>query len=542
MGNACSKPKHRACAKRTARLLASFSITATAALAPTFACAQNAAAPQVHEVNVTNDLAISSGEPEIAVDPTNYRNLAIVEFGVGSDQMPASTFSPAALLEPPPAAMSNTGRVMVSHDGGDRWQQQGPAPAYDPAFKPHRGGGDPFIAWGPDGTLYVGDEAGPDPEPAPGKSLIEVYGQLLPRANLFIAASTDAGRSFSAPQSAGTPIDRPWMSVDRTNGTLYTVSSGTYSAARKLHNAPGPDAPNDRWLVAWKPRLAGKSEPRRLGGPDFSAAGGSTITAANGVIAATFVLGGPPPGGGTGGNAPARPVPASLVSIMKDGVTSCSLQAPCLFFETSTDEGQHWTRHHVPVPGGIASRQTLVSADAGRPGRYAISVLDPTATHFSVLVTEDSGETWAPPAAIPEVASGANFKFWMAYGPTGVLGMVWKKQRDDLTPPLAPPSGSETMPPAIGPAFDVYSSISCDGGAHWFQPIRVNSAVSPAGPSASDDFTYLTMDDRNVHMVWGDHRALPQVRNVPGAAGGTQAYYGRVPFAMFTGGSTCGRP
>jgi hypothetical protein len=227
---------------------------------------------------------------------------------------------------------------------------------------------------------------------------------------------------------------------------------------------------------------------------------------------------------------------------MKDGVTSCSLKQPCLFFETSSDQDQHWVRHHVPVTGGIASRQTLVSADAERPGRYAISVLDPTFTRFSILITEDSGETWSAPATIPETASGANFKFWMAYGPTGVLGMVWKKQRDDLTPPIPPASPSEVVPPAIGPAFDVYSSISCDGGTHWFPPVRVNSEVSPAGPTASDDFTYLALDNKNAHMVWGDHRALPKVKNVPGAAGGTQAYYGRAPFSIFAGSSTCGRP
>src|SRR5689334_23706984 len=71
--------------------------------------AQDAKNVKIYEVNVTNDISISSGEPEIAIDPTNYRNIAIIEFAVGSKEMPANTFDPAALLEPPPAAMSNAG-------------------------------------------------------------------------------------------------------------------------------------------------------------------------------------------------------------------------------------------------------------------------------------------------------------------------------------------------------------------------------------------------------------------------------------------------
>jgi hypothetical protein len=44
---------------------------------------------KIFETNVTNDLTISSGEPEIAVEAKNPRNMAIVEFGVGSPRRPA---------------------------------------------------------------------------------------------------------------------------------------------------------------------------------------------------------------------------------------------------------------------------------------------------------------------------------------------------------------------------------------------------------------------------------------------------------------------
>jgi hypothetical protein len=513
------------------------------ALLPIGAKAASGAPEKIFETNVTNELTITSGEPQIAVDPTNPRNLAIVEFGTGSVKMPAYAFNPTTELNPPAAAMANTGRVMVSRDGGNHWRQSGPPPAYDPYVVPHRGGGDPFIAYGPDGTLYVGDEAGPGPEPSPAKTMMETYAELFPRVNVMLAASTDKGKRFGPPQSAGTPIDRPWITVDWTTGMVYTASTGPYNSTTRAHNVPGDGAPNDRWLVAWQPRLAAKSEPRRLGGPDFSGAGGSTLTAARGVVAATFVLGQPAPGGFASGRPAPVPVPDSLKSLMNDGTTSCSLQAPCLFFETSADQGQHWMRRHVPVPGGFSGQRANVAADPGRPGRYAILVLNSARTNLLILMTHDAGATWSEPITVPEAAAGVDFKQWMDYGPTGVLGLVWKKQRDDLTPPAPPPSGppEAAFRPAIGPAFDVYSAISCDGGRTWFPPVRVNAETSPAGPAGNDDLSYISLDANYAHMVWGDRRMLPKVTNVPGASGGLQAYYSRVPFLTVSGGAACGR-
>src|SRR5205807_898562 len=135
--------------------------------------------------------------------------------------------------------------------------------------------------------------------------------------DVFVTSSRDGGKTFAPAQSAGTPEDRPWIAVDQTTGTVYTASTGTLDANTKVHNVPpGPDAPNDRWLVTWQPHLAGKSAPRRIGGPDFSGAGGSTIIAAHGVVAATFVVGTPRPGGGP--PAP-TPMPESLQPLVKDG-------------------------------------------------------------------------------------------------------------------------------------------------------------------------------------------------------------------------------
>jgi hypothetical protein len=223
----------------------------------------------------------------------------------------------------------------------------------------------------------------------------------------------------------------------------------------------------------------------------------------------------------------------------------CTVQKPCIFFQTSIDEGQHWTRHHVPLPAdSYAGLMPFLAADPGRPGRYAIGMQSLDETKLNVLVTDDSGATWSGPYAVPETVKGKDFKAWMDYGPTGVLGFMWKKQRDDLTPPakkLASTDGTWSPPDLVGAAFDVYASLSCDGGKTWLPPLRVNAETSPPGPNRQDDLSYLVLDKHNLHLVWGDRRSIGKITNAPTGRGGVQTYYGRVPFTAATHGAKCGR-
>jgi hypothetical protein len=511
-----------------------------AAVALPFWSAAAPAEEKIFETNVTNDLTISSGEPEIGVDPKNPRHLAIIEFSVGSHNRPAYSFNPidiADMAKDYEASSGNVGRVMLSTDGGNHWIAR-PPPVYGMKGTQRIGGGDPYLVYGPGGELYLGAEVGTPPDD-PKTPLADTMQQ----AYVKVAVSTDGGKTFSSPQAAGTPLDRPWITADSHTGTVYTASSGPLNVATGIHNVPGADAPNDRWLVAWKPRLAAKSEPRRIGGPDFSGATGSTITAAHGIVAATFVLGGAAPGAGSAGGPPApRPVPASLQEVVKGAVTACSMQAPCLFFETSADEGIHWTRHYVPVDGGFSpSQRANVAADPGREGHYAIAVVNPAQTNFIVLTTHDSGASWSQ-VALPQGPGGVKFKQWMAFGPSGVVGIVWKDRRDDLTPARQPGQGEGAGANRVfEAAFDVYAAISCDGGSTWNAPVRVNAETSPAGVPGEDDLAYIVLDDKYAHMVWGDRRLQSKITNVPGGMGGVQAFYGRLPFSVATHGAACGR-
>lgn len=523
----------------------------TLAAAAGLAMSQSAIAQQdaqkiddrIFETNVTRDLNMSSGEPEIAIDPTDPNHLVIMEFALGSKKVPAWSLNPVldATADNFDDANINIGRLMLSYDGGATWTPRA-APAYDPTILPHKGGGDPMLDFGPDGSVYVANGNGRPPK----SGHVELMGATLRNVGIWMAGSTDGGKTFANPQPITTPRDRPFLKVDKTTGTVYTASTGPYNPKTKEYNTPGPDAPYDRWLQAWKPHLAGHSLPRRFGGPDFSAAGGNTMTAANGVIASAFFIDGPEPPGRASVVVPIPasyrhpvPVPESLRPLIKNGVTTCSTQAPCVFFETSTDEGQTWSRHQVPVSKPISGMWMNVAGDPGLPGRYAVSMLDRDGG-FTVMVTSDSGETWTE-TRIPETAQGRDFKQWMDYGPSGVLGMIWKKERSDVSTPA--PAGARTggLMMSWGAAFDVYAAISCDGGFTWLPPVRVNGVTSPSGPNGFDDLSYVALDRNYAHLVWGDRRDITKVKNAPSGIGGIQVYYGRVPFSVASHGAPCGR-
>jgi hypothetical protein len=540
---------------------------------------------KIFEYDLTGSLAIYSGNPEIALDPENPRHLATIEDAHGAHEFPIYQLGSGIAeyhrdLASPYGGLH--GDISISSDGGNTWTK---LPRPNPAARPpvsttpffRRSNDDPFIAFGPHGVLYEGVDVEALYQERPG------YASDSPDGEPTLAASSDLGKTWTAPHEMHTPFDRPWITADQSTGKLYSVSTGALNLAERTHNIPGPNAIVDRWLVAYQPMLTKQTEPRRLGGPDFAVSAANSIAAAHGIIAATFaILPSAPAGPQRQGTDPhvilngryipppteadtamerrtSSAIPDSLRSVVPAQITECTLALPCLFLETSKDDGLHWTRHYVPVPGGFFAAivsTAFLAVDAGHPGRYAIAVLSPDRTRVLVMVSDDSGANWSAPAQIAETAAGIDFKPRLAYGPTGVLGFFWRKQRDDVPPPDTTIAPSAANPYGNGSqyGFDVYDDISCDGGFHWGTPVRVNAVTSPGSNAAQsnlgldahgshDQVSDLALDAHFSHMVWGDRRVLPQVQSlmVPGAVAGTHVFYGRVPFAVISGGAKCGR-
>jgi hypothetical protein len=511
-------------------------------------CRENAKQEQVFETDITRDINLASGEPQIAVNPRNYRQLAIVEYLYGSKAVPAYSLvldSEAfwTQWEVKDLTWSLPAHDVTSNDGGNTWVHGvKPGPVFL-ALGSHRyyGGGDPMIAAGPDGTLYLATEVVPPHPVVPGQSNAVTDWNT---GRHVLVYSVDWGKTWSSPEVSNQPIDRPWMKADQTTGKVYVASSGWYDPSTETHNHPNLGT-LDRWLVTWDAHLKNRRKPLRIGGPerDLVALHDADLAASHGAVAATFIIGGtgpfaPDAAADASEFHPSHETPASLKRILPRG-TECILgKLPaCLIFEVSTDDGAHWARYLVPTPPEFDAPGfgggTNVAADPGRAGRFAVGM--EVSGKLMTVVTDDFGKTWSRPAIIPETATGEDFKTRMAYSPNGVLTYVWKKQRVDLNP--------TPLPAMTESAFDVYAAISCTGGTLWSAAIRVNAKPSPAGESLADDLSYIDADTRYAHLAWGDRRVLYEVRKIAGDVKGQvrQSYYGRVPFSLVTHGEKCGR-
>lgn len=133
-----------------------------------------------------------------------------------------------------------------------------------------------------------------------------------------------------------------------------------------------------------------------------------------------------------------------------------------------------------------------------------------TNAELRVSVSDDFGQTWSPFVTAAHTDNAVSLtKPSLEYSRKGVLALMWRAIYADGT-------------------YDIWSSVSRDGGGSFSAPVRVSHAVSPGMVPArnagmfGDDLQHLAVDDQNVHMVWADSRA-----------GFQGVWYGRVPLTAY---------
>lgn len=533
-------------------------------------------------INITSNNALRYGEPEIAVNPRDPNNIV---YYVMSQQL---TYSCEAAANPncinDPLTGSAVGEfttpgwlsthVYVSFNRGRTWQDETgnlnknsiPAPtevtdSTGTHLMVHTdlvSRGDPMVTVTANGTFYIGWDAmdlGSIYLPAGftfGGQVICPAGTAPPGCpihglvdgGIAVSKSTDGGRTWSAPVLTGTGDDRPWMTADLSTGTIYEASSGgiesSMSSGDPLLPSNVPGITQDRYVVSSRNGVTW-TQPEPLGGGGFSGAGGSTISAANGVLAAGFQ------------------VPAGNNAACQYFLSSATATAPCTIFETSTDSGAHWSRHAVP---GLANAtgSILVAADPAVKGTYTVAATDPTGTEFEVYVTHDGGADWSGPAIVtdgssycpPASVTACKFKPWIAYSPDGVLGLAWRSANVSSTasapavssaavlasavdvsadaapadqPPcdmlgcgVAPPDDPNDVDPAPVP-YTMWAAVSMDAGRTFGRPLQVSAGASaPSDPNmltGTDDTSVIALSDSDVFVGWGqwptgtDQQGLP---------------------------------
>jgi hypothetical protein len=262
----------------------------------------------------------------------------------------------------------------------------------------------------------------------------------------IVARSSDGGRSWSQPTDTRTFVDRPFTRVDAATGWVW-VHSGGFGTPRKLTYSKDQ-------ARTWSP-------PVEVPGSHFAVGYGIFATAA-------FDASGQ------------------------------------MTFNVSRDAGKSVTA--IPVPGATGGSGGWVSADPRSKGGFA--VMDQVGNIFRVFVTRDAGKTWRRAVSVSNDPGRTASKPWMDYGPTGVLGVMWRSAQSEG-----------------GTGVEVYATISRNGGLSFARPLKISSKPSPpanAADGAGDDLSWITVDRTDVLVGWGDRREGP-----------TQTYLALVPFRAF---------
>jgi hypothetical protein len=433
--------------------------------------AANAASPPL-VIDTAADPATGLGEPEVRVNPLQPTDVVIGEnnSGVSVSHDGGLTFKQHNLSNPGDnvlavepdgtfAYSSLDGQVHVSNDGGDHWTTVGnwvgEVAAQTQVLAPIPGGMTVSRWAGCDSPKPVGPDA---------------------------ALPTDQG---PGPQLIG--CDRPWLTADTTTGQLYVSFTD--------HNDAGGGGPTLPWELS---NLGCRSTI--LVNPVFQC-GRQYVSSSTdrGHTWSSFLPIDTPsyPAGGTGGfsGGPVATGGVLATAYVSAGGSGCN---SCVVFETSADRGIHWAQHPTPatvVPNSITTLdasllfQPYVAADPSHPGRYAVMVFDAVESHLLVYVTSDSGAGWHGPARLAEPGGAKRYDPWIAYGPSGALGVMWRTGYTDGT-------------------YAAWAAVSPAGTTSFAPPVRLSSQPSP-GPVnqlAGDDASSVTLDANFLYASWGDRR------------------------------------
>ena len=439
------------------------------------------AAPLTRDVLV--DASGPGGEPQVAVNPRDPRNLVVGQnvTGVAYSRDGGASWTPVSipnlgdnvLAAQPDGTFvfsSFDGKVYASKDGGRTWAKVGN-----------------WVGAIAD-TLY---SAFPDVG-YPGSA---AYGQVMRNIACNAPAFAGAGPTGVGDDDPGLQVlgcDRPWLVSDPQTGRLFLSFAVHSDASGGLRDALDPA----ERVRATGCRANNGSSPFQCGRQYVSASGdgGRTWSTFRPMDSAEF------PAAVTQGwsSGPVASFGTLATAYVANGARCPHL---CVVLATSTDDGVTWTRHvagPVQFPavaaGGLSTTfnfSPYTAADPSTRGRYAVLVLDEKQQQLQVSVTRDAGRTWSRTALAEPGPGVSRWTPWIGYGPAGALGVTWRTAYGDGT-------------------FDAWAAVAPKGDNHFGPPVRLSSSRSP-GPVATggDDNADVVLTRDTLHAVWGDQRGGP---------------------------------
>lgn len=403
---------------------------------------------QSFEKQLTFDDGYAEGEPSIAVNPRDPKNI-IVTFlaNVGYGFYGAEHGHPPTNARDHEQAMQGCDEL-VTFDGGKTWkQQQIPLASYgaDPT-RPNCS--DTLVLFDQKGVAYIVGSNFQFPTFAVGQGdfrLIRSYdgGRTWTQPTVVSPAALSPGDDPAADQGARFFDDREFMALDASNGYLYvngTQGRATAGAQGNIEYLAASHDGGKTWLDAVAVGTASAVQ----------------LAAAHGTV--LF----------------ASPIPAGESR-------ECTT---CTDVVISTDGGKTVGRYPTSIP----DRKPYAVADPRRPGHFAIAASDGV---DGVLIyrSDNGGHTWNKSALLRAPGRAAS-KLWLDWSPEGVLGIGWR---------AALPNGD----------YGFWGAVSFDDGK-TFSSRRISTKDSPKNTGvwvAGDDTSAIWLTHDRFYATWGDWRS-----------------------------------
>jgi hypothetical protein len=426
-------------------------VAAAAALASAPALAATATQPwqpSPFEHRLSDDPTHEFGEPSIAINPANPKNMIVIYLRNNDAMVPtAAQGKPFA-----PDARDATQQIQgcdyaVTFDGGRTWTRH-PLPANDFSTDPVQNNcSDSIVVFDRFGIAYV---------------MAAAYANFafVGDGEYRFLSSRDGGRTWSKPavvapgmigqgshpqdyHGVRTYDDRPWLTIDPQTRVLYI--DGTQVRA---------DGQGTGTVYLTASVDGGKTWRDPIVVPADNL-GSAPLGAAYGILGLTVR----PPSGEAGCN--------------------------CLDFLTSTDDGKTLQRLHTKIPNA-AGPQTV--ADPTHRDHFVV-MTNPGDGYLYVYRTDDGGHTFSAPTRVG-VQGLTVVKPWIGFSPNGTLGVGWRGTKA---------SGS----------YAFFAASSSDGGRTFVHQLQLSKQFSPAAPPyyvAGDDTSTVGLSNDRILAAWGDWR------------------------------------
>ncbi len=363
--------------------------------------------------------------------------------------------------------LENAMATRSSFDGGKTWSSLQLLPHASPKFTC----ADPTMYFGKDSCVYL--------------AYIDLSGlKTNDSGYIMVTRSVNGGITWKAPVKAisykaqpNLPIDRPWIAADGSNGPY---SGRVYLTSQNAYFTPQPHYP---WLTYSTDSGATWSPIKRM---DDSIPTGSitdatafTTVSANGTLYAAYF----------------------------SYYTKYSVY-PRLVVIKSSNGGNTFTPYiavNYTTADAIPAADSLVKEGisiASNPADTTNLIITAVSNHFGEpdvvsYNSHNAGKTWAGPVRLNDDKLGAydtaHDLAWGSFAPNGTYATVWRDRRNT--------GAGDTVP------FQIYGTISKDGGNTYAPNFRISDAVSPAVTLIhGDDFLGCAVSDSTVYALWSDMR------------------------------------